>query len=65
MVPYRGRLALRIARVLLALACLAWYVRAADERFTSVVAVLAYLVYSPLAPCSVCASIPPCAPASP
>ncbi len=47
MVPYRGRLALRIARVLLALACLAWYVRAADERFTSVVAVLAaYVVYA-------------------
>ena len=47
MVPYRGRLALRIARVLLALACLAWYVRAADERFPSVISVLAaYLVYA-------------------
>jgi signal transduction histidine kinase len=47
MVPYRGRLALRIARVLLALACVAWYVRAADERSNSILAVLAaYLVYS-------------------
>src|SRR5579862_3497891 len=47
MVPYRGRLALRIIRIVLAAACLAWYVRAADERFTSVLAVLAaYLVYA-------------------
>ena len=47
MVPYRGRLALRIARVLLALACLGWYCRSADERFTSVLAVLAaYAVYA-------------------
>ena len=47
MVPYRGRLALRIARLALAVACLIWYVRAADERFTSILAVLAaYVVYS-------------------
>ena len=47
MVPYRGRLALRIARIALAAACLAWYARAADERFTSILAVLAaYLVYA-------------------
>jgi signal transduction histidine kinase len=40
-------LALRIARIVLAVACLAWYVRAADERFTSILAVLlAYLAYS-------------------
>lgn len=47
MVPYRGRLALRAARTLLAIACLAWYIRSADERFASILAVLAaYLVYS-------------------
>jgi signal transduction histidine kinase len=47
MVPYRGRLALRIVRIVLAAACLAWYVRAADERFTSLLALLAaYLVYA-------------------
>jgi signal transduction histidine kinase len=47
MVPYRGRLALRISRIILAAACLAWYVRVADERFTSLLAVLAaYLVYA-------------------
>ena len=47
MVPYRGRLALRIARIALAVACLAWYVRAADVRFSSMLAVLlAYLAYS-------------------
>jgi signal transduction histidine kinase len=47
MVPYRGRLALRIIRIVLAAACLACYVRTADERFTSLLAVLAaYLVYA-------------------
>jgi signal transduction histidine kinase len=47
MVPYRGRLALRIARAILAVTCLVWYARVADERFTSVLAVLAaYVVYS-------------------
>jgi signal transduction histidine kinase len=47
MVPYRGRLALRLARMLLALACLAWYARSTDTRFTSVIALLAaYAVYS-------------------
>ena len=47
MVPYRGRLALRIARIALAVACLVWYIRAADERFASILAVLAaYVAYS-------------------
>jgi len=47
MVPYRGRLALRIARIALAVACLVWYVRVADERFTSILAVLlAYVAYA-------------------
>ncbi len=47
MVPYRGRLALRIARIALAVACLVWYWRAADDRYWSLIAVLAaYLVYA-------------------
>src|SRR5579862_6733081 len=47
MVPYRGRLALRISRIVLSAACLIWYVRVADERFTSILAVLlAYVAYS-------------------
>src|SRR5579872_1243732 len=47
MVPYRGRLALRITRIVLAVACVLWYLRVADERFTSILAVLlAYVVYS-------------------
>jgi signal transduction histidine kinase len=47
MVPYRGRLALRIARIALAAACLLWYIRVANERFPSLLAILAaYLVYS-------------------
>ncbi len=47
MVPYRGRFALRIARVLLATACLITYVRASGSRLTWVVALLAaYLVYA-------------------
>ncbi len=47
MVPYRGRLALRIARMLLALACLVCYIWIAGVRFTSVLAVLAaYTAYS-------------------
>ncbi len=47
MVPYRGRLALRIARIALAIACLVWYAVRADERFASILAVLAaYLVYA-------------------
>ncbi len=41
MVPYRGRLALRIARIALAIACLLWYAFRADERFASILAVLA------------------------
>lgn len=47
MVPYRGRLAIRIARIALAAACLVWYARVADERFPSLLALLAaYLVYA-------------------
>jgi len=47
MVPYRGRLALRIARIAMAVGCLAWYAAVADARFTSILAVLAaYAVYS-------------------
>jgi signal transduction histidine kinase len=47
MVPYRGRFALRIARVVLATACLIGYVRASGWRLTWVVALLAaYLVYA-------------------
>jgi signal transduction histidine kinase len=47
MVPFRGRFSLRIARLLLACACLMGYGRAVGWRFTWVIAVLiAYLVYS-------------------
>src|SRR5258707_11815145 len=59
MIPYRGRLALRIARMALAIACLAWYLRGLGLSsgqspglslalsFTWVTAVLAaYAVYS-------------------
>lgn len=47
MVPYRGRLALRIARIFLAASCLAWYSMRAEERFTSILAMLAaYLIYA-------------------
>src|SRR5437016_5889081 len=47
MIPYRGRLALRIARIVLAIACLAWYLRGTGLSFTWVTAVLAaYAVYS-------------------
>ncbi len=47
MVPYRGRFALRIARVVLATACLAAYGRATGWHFTWIVALLAaYLVYA-------------------
>jgi signal transduction histidine kinase len=47
MVPYRARLYLRIARIILAVACLLWYAWVAGARFTSVHAVLAaYLVYA-------------------
>lgn len=47
MVPYRGRFALRIARLLLAAACLISYERTAGWRFTWIVALLAaYLVYA-------------------
>jgi len=47
MVPYRGRFALRIARMVVAIACLFSYVRATGWRFTWVVALLAaYLVYA-------------------
>ncbi|HTS78176.1 MAG TPA: sensor histidine kinase [Bryobacteraceae bacterium] len=47
MVPYRGRLALRITRLLLAASCLTWYALRAEERFASILAVIAaYLVYA-------------------
>jgi signal transduction histidine kinase len=47
MVPYRGRFALRIARLALAAVCLAAYVRAIGWHFTWIVALLAaYLVYA-------------------
>jgi signal transduction histidine kinase len=47
MVPYRGRFALRVARMVLAAACLISYVRSTGWRFTWIVALLAaYLVYA-------------------
>jgi len=47
MVPYRGRLVLRIARLLLAVACLAWYAWENGAHFTSIVALLAaYTAYA-------------------
>ena len=47
MVPYRGRFALRTARMVLATACLIFYVRSTGWRFTWIVALLAaYLVYA-------------------
>jgi len=47
MVPYRGRFALRIARMVLATACLISYVRSTGWHFTWIVALLAaYLVYA-------------------
>ncbi len=47
MVPYRGRFALRIARVVVATACLAAYGRSTGWHFTWIVALLAaYVVYA-------------------
>src|SRR5690348_18309067 len=47
MVPYRGRLSLRIARLVLALACLAWYGITGQLHWNWVAAVLAaYAVYA-------------------
>ncbi len=47
MVPYRGRFALRIARMVLAAVCLVSYVRSTGWRFTWILALLAaYLVYA-------------------
>jgi signal transduction histidine kinase len=47
MVPYRGRLALRVARLVLALACFVWYVVSAGLSLTWVTALLAaYAVYA-------------------
>jgi signal transduction histidine kinase len=47
MVPYRGRFALRIARIVLATACLISYLHSTGLRFTWIVALLvAYLVYA-------------------
>src|SRR5580698_167812 len=47
MVPYRGRYSLRIARLVLAAACVVGYVRVSGWRLTWVIALLAaYLVYA-------------------
>jgi signal transduction histidine kinase len=47
MVPYRGRLALRVARLVLAAACGAWYLRVAGAELSWISALLAaYLVYA-------------------
>ncbi|MGH9558974.1 MAG: sensor histidine kinase [Bryobacteraceae bacterium] len=47
MVPYRGRLALRIARLALALGCLGWYAGPEDGRLVPVLALVsAYVVYA-------------------
>jgi signal transduction histidine kinase len=47
MIPYRGRLSLRIARIVLALACLGWYGLTAGLHVNWLTAVLtAYAVYS-------------------
>ncbi len=47
MIPYRGRLSLRIARIALALACLGWYGLTAGLHLNWLTAVLAaYAVYS-------------------
>src|ERR1019366_5249150 len=47
MVPYRGRFALRIARLVLAAVCLAAYLRPIGWHLTWIVALLsAYLVYA-------------------
>jgi signal transduction histidine kinase len=47
MVPYRGRLALRIARLVVALACGAWYIRAAGLELSWISALLAaYAAYA-------------------
>ncbi|HTB11192.1 MAG TPA: sensor histidine kinase [Bryobacteraceae bacterium] len=47
MVPYRGRFALRIARMVVATACLISYVHSTGWRFTWIIALLAaYLVYA-------------------
>ena len=47
MVPYRGRFALRIARMVVAVACLVSYVHSTGWRFTWIIALLAaYLVYA-------------------
>jgi signal transduction histidine kinase len=47
MVPYRGRFALRIARLVLSAVCLVAYVRSTGWRFTWIVALLAaYLAYA-------------------
>ena len=47
MIPYRGRLSLRIARVVLAVACLGWYGLTAGLHLTWLTALLAaYVAYS-------------------
>ncbi len=47
MVPYQGRFALRIARVVLALACLAWYPFTTGARISSsLVFLIAYAIFA-------------------
>ena len=47
MVPYQGRSAIRLARVVLALTCLAWYPFTAGARVSSALAfIIAYAIFS-------------------
>src|SRR5438067_352811 len=46
MVPYRGRLALRIARLVLAVVCAAWYFRGGFNPAFIVAVLAAYVVYA-------------------
>jgi signal transduction histidine kinase len=46
MVPYQGRFALRVARVVLALACLAWYPFTGARISSTLVFLIAYAIFS-------------------
>src|ERR1700680_1477081 len=46
MVPYRGRLAVRAARVLVAFACLAWYPFTLGHISSSLVFLIAYAIFA-------------------
>src|SRR5579862_5471588 len=46
MVPYQGRFAIRIARVVLALTCLAWYPFTGGRISSSLVFLIAYAIFS-------------------